>query len=160
MNLALITGTNGGLGKELATAFENADWKVVRIAKPEWDLSSDISKPFAKLLDTLQAEPARALLIHNAASHPIKRAAETTIEEIGEATRINILSPIALTSLFLRKFPKGEVAAITSGAVQEPQPYWSLYVAGKAAMQGYLRALKAEGVTCHEIDPGLMDTPM
>jgi short-subunit dehydrogenase len=160
MNIALITGTNSGLGKELAIAFEKTGWKVVRLARPNWDLSKDISRSFENLLGGLDESADRALLVHNAASHPIKQATATNTDEINEAMRVNVISPISLTSLFLRKFPKGEIAAITSAAVHEPEPHWALYIAGKAAMLGYLRALKAEGVTCHEIDPGLMDTPM
>ena len=141
-------------------AFERAGWKVWRLARPEWDLSRDVSGAFENLLEGLDRNADRALLIHNAASHPIKAAAETVANEIHDAMYVNVISPISLTSLFLREFPKGEIVAITSGAAQEPQPHWALYAAGKAAMQGYLRALKAEGVICYEIDPGLMDTPM
>ena len=151
MNIVLITGTNGGLGAELAMAFERAGWKVWRLGRPEWDLSRDVSGAFENLLEGLDRNADRALLIHNAASHPIKAAAETVANEIHDAMYVNVISPISLTSLFLREFPKGEIVAITSGAAQEPQPHWALYAAGKAAMQGYLRALKAEGV---------MDTPM
>lgn len=160
MNIVLITGTNGGLGKELAGAFERSGWKVVRLSRPDWDLAKDVSGAFKSLLSRLDEAVDRALLIHNAASHPIKAVAATSMDEIDDAMRVNVISPISLTSLFLQKFPKGEIVAITSAAAQEPQSHWALYAAGKAAMQGYLRALKAEGVTCHEIDPGLMDTPM
>ncbi len=160
MNVVLITGTNSGLGKELAFVFEREGWKVFRLAKPKWDLCKDFSREFGELLETIEESTGRILLIHNAASNPIKPVAEITVAEIEEAMSINVISPMRMTSLFLRKFPKGEIVAITSSAVQVPQPHWSLYTAGKAAMQGYLRSLKAEGVNCRDLDPGLMDTPM
>jgi NAD(P)-dependent dehydrogenase (short-subunit alcohol dehydrogenase family) len=67
---------------------------------------------------------------------------------------------IALASAFLRHFPSGEIAHISSSVVDNPLPYWSLYIAAKAGVDSYLRALEVEGIKCFRLNPGAVDTDM
>jgi benzil reductase ((S)-benzoin forming) len=73
---------------------------------------------------------------------------------------VDLVGPIKLTAMFLRRFPFGEVAHITSGAAHHGIAHWGLYCAAKAGMEAYLRALDAEGVVTFDFDPGVVDTDM
>lgn len=160
MQLAIITETTRGLGKALSEQFDSAGWSVAEMSRPTFDLSelnhSRVSDYFA---DIARAGFDRTVLMHNAAEMHIGPAS------VGHADaeriiRTNLLSVIELTSLYLRHMPKGEVAAITSSAARAGVANWSLYCAAKAGVEGYFRALKAEGVVTHLFEPGIVDTDM
>ncbi len=159
MNLAVITGTTRGLGAALALAFEAIGWQIERLDRPGFDLARlnlpDIEDRFSHL-DRVD----RAVFVNNAATHHIGAASALEPADIGREIAVNITSPIAAISAFLRRFPAGEVAHITSIAATQGFPHWSLYCAAKAAMEGYLRSLESEGVKVHLLDPGGIDTDM
>ena len=159
MNLAIVTGTTRGLGASLADAFEAVGWQIERLDRPGFDLErlnlSEIDDRFSRF-DHVD----RAVFINNAATHHIGEASSLQPEDVAREITINVASPIAVISAFLRRFPSGEIAHVTSAAATLAFPHWSLYSAGKAAMEGYLRSIEAEGVKVHLLNPGAVDTDM
>jgi benzil reductase ((S)-benzoin forming) len=160
-HLAIITGTTRGLGRALKNQFERAAWRVEELNRPAFDLSAiDLARLAGALRSFKSGDPGRVVLVNNAATHLIAPAAAHSAEEIAREVTINITSPLIAISTFLRLFPGGEVANITSGAATKAFPHWSLYSAAKAALESYLRVIEAEGVRVFNLNPGVIDTDM
>lgn len=157
--LAFITGTTRGLGKALKEQFEAAGWSVKSLNRPDFDLSN---LDFQRLDSLFRNAPQhdRIVFLNNAATHHISKASKTFPQHIAGEVTTNITSPMIAISTFLRHFPAGEVATVTSAAAQETYPHWSIYSAAKAAMESYLRVLAAEGTKVHVLNPGIVDTDM
>ncbi len=159
--LAIITGTRRGLGKALKQQFESAGWRVAELNRPAFDLSAIDPDRLAETFRSLASSPLdRVVFVNNAATQTIAAAASHQPNEISREIAINVASPIIAIAIFLRNFPKGEVANISSGAAAKGIPYWSLYCTAKAALEGYVRALEAEGVRTFNLNPGVIDTDM
>lgn len=159
--LAIVTGTSRGLGRALKAQFEKIGWTVAELNRPEFDLSSiDAASLAAKFSSLQSANVRRVVFVNNAATHVIAPAASLEANEIAREITINVTSPIVAIATFLRNFPNGEVANVTSIAATKAFPHWSLYCAAKAALEGYLRAIEAEGVRVFNLNPGAIDTDM
>lgn len=154
-NTAVVTGASRGIGRALADRFSAAGWRVVGMSRPGYDFSKLEPRRF----DDIDAD-ARAVLILNAGQMDISPAKELTPVQIARAVTVNLSSPMALSAAFLRRFPNGEIAHVTSSAAKKPPPHWGLYAATKAGMDIYLHALENEGVKCFWLDPGIVDTDM
>lgn len=162
MNLAIITGTTRGLGLSLSKRFEEVGWRVTGLNRPTFDLSAldldQLDNIFADLVSVANFE--RVVFVNNAATHHIAAASSLHAAEVQRELTTNIVSPILTISAFLRHFPAGEVANVTSAAATQPFPFWSLYSSAKAALEGYVRSIEAEGVKVHTLNPGAVDTDM
>lgn len=159
MDLIFITGTNRGLGRALKEQFELSGWYVITLNRPDFDLSNPDCQKLASLLRAAPAA-ARTVFLNNAATHHIEKSSQASPDTIAAEVTCNIISPMIAIGEYLRHFPKGEVATITSSAANESYPHWSLYSAAKAAMESYLRSLAAEGFKIHILNPGAVDTDM
>ncbi len=159
--LAIVTGTGRGLGKALKAQFEKIDWIVAELNRPEFDLSSiDAESLAVKFRSLCSADLGRVVFVNNAATQKIAPATSLEAHEIAREITINVTSPIVAIATFLRNFPNGEVANVTSIAATKAFPHWSLYCAAKAALEGYLRAIETEGVRVFNLNPGAVDTDM
>jgi NAD(P)-dependent dehydrogenase (short-subunit alcohol dehydrogenase family) len=159
--LAIITGTSRGLGKALKDQFERVGWSVAQLNRPEFDLSSiDAERLAAKFKALHAADFRRVVFVNNAATQKIAPAASLQADEIVREITVNVTSPIIAIATFLRSFPAGEIANVTSVAATKAFPLWSLYCTAKAALEGYLRAIEAEGVRVFNLNPGAVDTDM
>lgn len=159
--LAIVTGTNRGLGKALKDQFERCGWIVTGLNRPAFDLACIDTEGLSITLKSLcSAELRRVVFVNNAATHMIAPAASLQAGEIAREITANVTSPIVAVAAFLRHFPNGEVANVTSVAATRALPHWSLYCAAKAALEGYLRAIEAEGVRVFNLNPGAVDTDM
>lgn len=160
-NLAIITGTGRGLGRALKRQFESVGWRVAELNRPGFDLSAVDAEQLAATFRSLQSEDLqRVVFVNNAATQRIATAASLRANEITREITINVTSPIIAIATFLRNFPNGEVANVTSGAATKGFSGWSLYCAAKAALEGYVRAIEAEGVRVFNLNPGVIDTDM
>jgi benzil reductase ((S)-benzoin forming) len=85
-------------------------------------------------------------------------------------TNVNFMTPIVLTSLFIREFQEfsgdKRVVNISSGAAMTAYEGWSLYCASKAGLEQFTRCVAKEqerwdaGVLIINFNPGVMDTDM
>lgn len=160
-NLAIITGTSRGLGRALKQEFERIGWRVAELNRPEFDLSAIDVEKLDSTFESLRSDHLdRAVFINNAATQVIAAAESFAATEISREITVNVTSPIIAITTFLRRFPDGEIANVTSGAATKGIPHWSLYCAAKAALEGYIRAIEAEGRRVFNLNPGVIDTDM
>lgn len=159
-DLAIVTGAAGAFGERVVSRFETGGWLTLPLDRSSWDMEGNLRPVFNLLEAHARREWRRVLLVHNAAYHPIGFARDMSADEAEKAFRVNLIAPVQITQEFLRLFPSGEVALISSGATEKTVAGWSLYIAGKAGMVGYMRTLEKEGVPVHVFDPGMMDTGM
>lgn len=152
MNLAIITGTKKGLGKALTEVFRSGGWEVREVNL----LKHEFCRPYGEITEHYN----RVVYINNGFKMHIEKASELQPQLINKNILMNITDPIMLFSDLLRDFPKAEFVNITSGAAKRGIAHWSLYCTGKAAMEGYVRALEAEGVRCLNFEPGVINTDM
>lgn len=159
--LAIVTGTGRGLGKAFKAQFENSGWAVAELNRPAFDLSSLDAEGLAAKFGSLRSDDlSRVVFVNNAATQKIAPAASLREDDIAREITVNVTSPIVAIATFLRHFPNGEVANVTSIAATKAFPHWSLYCAAKAALEGYIRAIEAEGVRVFNLNPGAIDTEM
>jgi benzil reductase ((S)-benzoin forming) len=160
-NLAIITGTRRGLGNALKHQFESVGWQVEELNRPDFDLAAIDAGKLADSFSSIDSSNLdRVVFVNNAATQTIAAAASLQPAEIRREITINVTSPIIAITIFLRNFPRGEVANITSGAAAKAFPHWSLYCTAKAALESYVRTLEAEGIRVFNLNPGVIDTDM
>jgi short-subunit dehydrogenase len=136
MNLVIITGAKKGLGKSLSELFRINGWEVRALKY----LAHEIGLPYGSIDKPYE----RVVFINNGFRMVISKASELDKHTVDRNILLNINNPINLFTSLLRDYPNAEIVNITSGAATRGIAYWSLYCAGKAAMEGFLRALEAE----------------
>jgi len=111
------------------------------------------------------------LFVNNAAQlGPIKRSARINQSDILQSVNTNITTPLLLIQGFVRflrdaPIPK-TIIHIGSGAAKKGYAGWTLYCAGKAALDNYLAALYEEEkdeplpFRVLNVNPSVMDTSM
>lgn len=110
-------------------------------------------------------------LINNAGLiSPIKRVEKCRSNEIINNLNINLISPILLTSLFIRYTNdfniRKRVVNISSGAAKKPYYGWSCYCTAKSGLDLFAGCVRAEQeneeypVKVVSFIPGVMDTNM
>lgn len=181
MRQAIITGGSRGLGEALAIELIGKGYSVL-------DLSRTAPHAYSKRIDLAHPEVAkRALqealsairpndcselvLVSNAAAlAPMGPVWRKGFGEILENLNTNISSAVLIIGEVMRRFRgaacRKVIVNISSGAALKGYAGWSLYCAGKAAMESFIRAVAAEEAhealpfTAISVDPGVMDTAM
>jgi benzil reductase ((S)-benzoin forming) len=160
-NLTFITGTTRGLGQALKLQFEALGWSVIGLNRPAFDLSAlDVERLDSMFKSVTAPDLNRIVFLNNAATLKIAPANALQPDDIRRELAVNVVSPIIAIATFLRHFPRGEIANVTSTAGNKPVPHWSSYCTAKAALEGYIRALAVEGFKVYSLNPGVIDTDM
>lgn len=129
----------------------------------------DLLEAFDSFLD--DRKPGNVTLINNAGTvSPIASADRSDPGEVDAAIRLNLLTPMWLTSGFIKTIEKrklsGRVINISSGAAHSAYAGWSTYCAAKAGLDHFTRCVGIEQsdrvnpVTVVSIAPGVIDTDM
>jgi benzil reductase ((S)-benzoin forming) len=159
--LTFITGTTRGLGQALKLQFEGLGWSVIGLNRPAFDLAAlDVEGLESIFKSVAASDLSRIVFLNNAATLKIAPANTLWPDDIRREFAVNIVSPIIAIATFLRHFPRGEIANVTSTAASKPVPRWSTYCTAKAALEGYIRALAVEGFKVYSLNPGVIDTDM
>lgn len=181
MGLAIITGGSSGLGAALCDLYRGRGWRVVefsRSAPHSFSVQLDLADPqaavdgFAAALASAAASGASEVVaISNAGvlgpAGPVEHSLPVDIRANLE---VNVVSAILFARQFVAAFqdhdcPKTFVN-VSSGAATKGHAGWSLYCAGKAALENYVRAValeqaaRAHPISAISINPGVMDTAM
>lgn len=184
---ALVTGASRGIGAAIARGLAADGWPVgvnyrehrdaaesvveeIRDAGGEVvALQADIAKPEAakELCDSLASELKRpiSVLVNNAATGVPRLAAQMDEESWQPVIETNLAAASRLTRHALRSMMRqrfGRIVNIASAAVWHPNPGQSNYLAAKAGLIGFTKAVAVEvaplSVTVNAIAPGLIRT--
>ncbi|WP_051710415.1 SDR family NAD(P)-dependent oxidoreductase [Andreprevotia chitinilytica] len=181
MKLALITGGSHGLGAALVALYQQRGWHVLELSRSgqgEAHVSVDMADP-AQTLAVIQplftdlagqAWDEIALINNAGVLTPLLLVTRLDAAAITANLNVNLLTAIHLITAFVQAFDthpcRKTIVQISSGAGQRGYGSWSLYCAGKAGMDNFIRALAVEQAqaiqpfTCISVDPDVMDTRM
>jgi NAD(P)-dependent dehydrogenase (short-subunit alcohol dehydrogenase family) len=184
MPTALITGASRGLGRALATSLARDGWHLIidargaeALAATEAELAAlgghvtaitgDVADPQHRFALTRSAAGGLDLLVNNASSlgpSPLPALSEYSITALREVYEVNVLAPLALTQLLLRRLRdhEGSVVNVSSDAAVEAYPGWGGYGSSKAALDRWSAVLAEEEprLRVYSFDPGDMRTTM
>ncbi|MGP4047056.1 SDR family NAD(P)-dependent oxidoreductase [Streptomyces sp. 2A115] len=176
---ALVTGAAQGLGQEFAVALAGRGYRVAGLdLAPQPDTAErilDYVELIADVTDETQLHAAleRVLdrfgtlhvLVNNAGVHPQSAFEDTTPEEWRHVMRVNLEAPFLLTRAVLPHLKAagwGRIVNIASATVLTAPPTMVAYVASKAGLVGFTRALASAlgpyGITVNAIAPSLVRT--
>jgi short-subunit dehydrogenase len=165
----LITGASSGIGRALAHQVAQAGGRMVLVARDAARLErtlaevkaygaeaiamrADLADPaqVRELVATLERSPEAVDILVNNAGLSIRRPVERSLdrpEDFARLIAVNYLGPLVLTlgvlpGMLARN--RGHIVAVSSIGVQAGAPNFSGYVASKAAMDHFARALLLE----------------
>ncbi len=175
----LITGASKGIGKNIAQVLIDAGYDVFICARnyeilektakeigAKGFLACDIS--YYKACLELKKEIGNIdILINNAGAYVWSAVEKTTQTDIEKLTKLNVMAPYVLISLFVEDMKAQKWGRIInigsiSGVVGEANA--SLYSMTKSALNGLTKALGLElaeyGITVNTINPGWVETEL
>lgn len=186
--IALVTGANRGIGREIVIALDAAGTDVVvnyrsheseaeetcaRIKKHNrrcLSVRADVSVPadVARLVETIESEIGPlSILVNNAGITRSQPAVEITEGDWDEVIRVNLKSVFLLTQAVvsgMRARLWGRIINLSSVAAQTGGVVGPHYAASKAGIIGLTRSyaslLAKEGITVNAIAPALIETAM
>lgn len=180
--IAIVTGANGGLGKEFAKLLA-ADpevhelWAVARNGEKLAQLARELDCPvrtfsldltdresvqvLATALD--QADVAVKYLINNAGFAKFCSYGDIGVEESLNMIDLNVSAVVALGLICIPYMERGShIINVASQASFFPLPYQNVYSSTKAFVRNYTRALhvelKEKGISATAVCPGWMKT--
>jgi short-subunit dehydrogenase len=183
---ALITGATSGIGYELSKLFAKDGYNLIIVARNEAELqnkSTEFSQEFGiecisiskdlsvdgapfELYDEVKSKGIQVdVLVNDAAQGQYGKFVETDIQRELEIIRLNIISYVVLTKMFLKEMvlrKEGKILQVASIGGKLPGPMQSVYHATKAFIVNHTDALvnelKDTGVTITSLMPGPTDT--
>ncbi|CAM5792725.1 SDR family NAD(P)-dependent oxidoreductase [Rhizobacter fulvus] len=179
--LALVTGSAGGLGRALCDELCDGGFTVLRLARRAdhaQGVAIDLSDPVASAATLARclapfdlAALEQFLFVSNAATiEPLGPVEQSPVDALARSLHVNLVSPVALIATALQMLassPARKVLVnVTSGSALSARAGVALYSAAKAGMEHFVRCLAAE--QAHAVspfvvvnaDPGAMDTAM
>lgn len=167
---ALVTGGSRGIGaaivrrlrREGATVYftyrasEVGDSHGIRVDHED---PASVAGMFAPVRDGLD------ILVNNAAINPPMSIAELTEEEFDRVMTVNVKVPaLAMREAAAVMRDGGRIVNLSTLNTVVPAPGASLYIASKAALEGFTavaaREFGGRGITVNTVSPGATDTDM
>lgn len=174
--VVLITGCNGGIGKELCRQFKKKGWIVVGTCNTE-QLNKNVdlfilqdlleTNASKNIIHTLQTKYNQLdCIVHNAAIQICKPVYEYNRQDWEKTFQCNvfIVQQLVQDGLDLLKNSRGNVINIGSVHASQTSENIGCYASSKAALVGLTRNLALDlgkyGIRVNSISPGAIDTPM
>lgn len=181
---ALITGSNGGIGRALCVAFAAAGYRVMGMDRVGAASGTDAAglvtirqdirvfatdtperaAAFRTLRDTIGAG-GLTVLVNNAATQRLAPTDSITVEEVEETLATNLIAPLMLVQGLLPELERAGGSVVNIGSVHgtATKRAFVAYATSKAALAGLTRALAVDlggRVRVNNISPGAISTPM
>ncbi|KAH7077992.1 hypothetical protein BKA63DRAFT_410546 [Paraphoma chrysanthemicola] len=179
----ILTGASRGIGLAIAHHLLSRQHKLVLISRTHSALDNlhyqygservevlagDLADPSlaAKAVELAKERWGRldALVVNHGTLEPVKKVADSTVEEWKGAFGINVFSAVGLiqASLPLLRASHGRIILTSSGAAVSAYQGWGAYGAGKAVLNHLALTLSVEEaeVTTISVRPGVVDTEM
>jgi NAD(P)-dependent dehydrogenase (short-subunit alcohol dehydrogenase family) len=162
LKVAIITGSQGLIGRSLVDEFRTAGYKTIGLdLNGEADVQIDLTDPTAieSFIQTLD-EPVHALINNAAIASWDRPIEETTTEDWDRILNANLRAPWLLTKLLLPRFaPGASIVNIASTRSQMTDQRNEPYSASKGGLIGLTQALAVElghryGIRVNAISPG------
>ena len=181
MKTILITGSSGGIGKELVKVFSSSGYRVIGIDKRKinyknythinlelekfTELSKSEQKKLVRKINMITNSDGINILINNAAMQIKKDIMSLTNKDFLQSFKINALAPFNLTKLFYDDLVKNNGKIINIGSVHSKltKPEFAAYSTSKSALDAITTALSLElgdKVVVNSIDPAAVNTDM
>jgi 3-oxoacyl-[acyl-carrier protein] reductase len=189
MHNVIVTGGSRGLGLGIAHALASSGFRVIAIARNEGDALPQAREQIAReargalhfhAFDLADVDRLAGLvkmlrrefgplygLVNNAGLGTGGILTNMPVATIDQLTRLNVVSPLALTKYVVRSMMTGEggrIVNISSVVATTGYTGLSVYSATKAALIGFTRSLARElgplGITVNAVAPGFVDTEM
>ena len=178
--ICLITGSSGGIGRELVRVFMDANYQVIGIDK-DFPITDDYCSKFMKvdlerlvldesysnivlnnLLDFI-GERSISVLINNAAIQTIGSFKDIKLSDWQHSLNINLLAPFFLTQKLEKKLNGGSIVNVSSIHAKMTKKNFMVYSTTKAALSCLTRALAidmAGKVRVNAVEPAAIKTEM
>jgi meso-butanediol dehydrogenase/(S,S)-butanediol dehydrogenase/diacetyl reductase len=162
MTSAVVTGSQGGIGSAMVSAFDAAGFTVAGI-----DVDEDPAAVFGELesLDVLVC--AHGVSGRSLGDGPVDTCTEEAWDAVLEANLRSVFVYCKRAIPLLRAAGGGSIVTVSSvlGLVGGDEHFAThAYAASKAGLIGLTRAMAAtyakEGIRCNVVCPGLIETPM
>ncbi|QLG74639.1 hypothetical protein HG535_0G05220 [Zygotorulaspora mrakii] len=181
--IALVTGSNGGIGKALVEEFHRREYKVYAtdlLFATETKSELELKDVICLLMDVTSEEDVRRVskqvalenngrldfLYCNAGRVEVALAADLIDEQIKSLYELNLFANMRLVRHFVRPLINSKGTIAFSGSVTKDVPFLgnSLYSSSKAALDEYAFVLHSElrnyGVKVIDVIGGYIKTPI
>ena len=176
MNIAIISGATGGIGKEFSIILDNENldeiWLVCGKSLPDYTLSTKTrifsldlcdKASYDVLKGSLSDDISIKFLVCSAGVGYNGDFSDISEECIDKMITLNCNALTLLTKICIPYMNKGsKIIEIASGAGFLPQPHFAVYAATKAYVinlsKSLSKELKANGISVTAICPGPVDT--
>ncbi len=154
MNIAIVTGSSSGIGKEIALRLLRLGFKVIGISRTNnitndnfEHMSADLSdnRAVIKLINKLQSYDAK-ILVNSAGFGVFEPHEELSITTITSMVQLNLTTPMMLSNALLRKLKKNDGYLININSIEalRASKFAGVYSATKAGLKAFGDALFEE----------------
>lgn len=179
--VALVTGANRGIGKQIVETFIEKGAKKVYLAVRNTSSTKDLEEKYGAKVETIEADVSDDTSIENLAKNttdvdivvnnagigtPLATIEHNVIEGAKDLFNVNTFGLLRVANAFAPTLEnnKGAIVQLNSVASIKNFPPLSIYSASKAATysitQGIRADLEAKGVQVLSVHPGPIDTDM
>lgn len=178
--ICLITGSSGGIGRELVRVFIDAGYQVIgvdnnfqsdgvrcshflKVDLEKFVLDEHYSNEVLNELQELIGDNSINVLINNAAVQTLGDLQTANITEWQNSLNINLLAPFLLSQKLASKLIGGAIVNISSIHARMTKKNFLIYSTTKAALSGLTRALAidmAGRVRVNAVEPAAINTEM
>lgn len=166
--VAIVTGSSGGIGREVCLALQRKQYQIVGIDRVP---SSEVETLVCDLADTNFTEELGtfdtgtvSLIVHCAAHQPTGPIYELTTEDWESANRVSVGAVQKLASKYRTSLieSRGSIICLSSIHSHQTSPKMAAYAAAKAALDSWVRSAAIEygpEVAVMGLSLGAIDTP-
>jgi short-subunit dehydrogenase len=167
MKHVLMTGGNGGIGREIRALLEAEGYKVANIGRHNAEILCDLADAQGleeKVRQWLQ-ENTLDVLINCAGFGVFDPHESVKTQTIGQLVAVNLTAPMILSNLCLRalRASQGHIINISSIEATRHSRFSALYTATKSGLRDFSLSLfeevRGSGVKVSTINPDMTKTP-